>query len=129
GQRRAGDAGVGGRGRRDRTASRRDRTARGHRTRRRRDHRHIPGVRSRGLAERRKVGPMTGTYVQALALSLDPAWRRLAPRQRRRGAECFAGLSQSVASVRTFTYSMVGLQAGTDLLVWRMAPELDDLEE
>ena len=30
---------------------------------------------------------------------------------------------------RTFTYSMIGLQAGTDLLIWRLAPELDALED
>ena len=72
---------------------------------------------------------MTGTYIQALALGLDPAWRRLPLSQRRSDAECFAAVIDSVPSVRTFTYSMIGLQAGTDLLVWRLAPELDALEE
>lgn len=72
---------------------------------------------------------MSGTYIQALALGLDPAWRRLPPGQRTSDAECFAAVIDEVPSVRTFTYSMIGLQAGSDLLVWRLAPELDALEE
>ena len=31
--------------------------------------------------------------------------------------------------VTTFTYSMIGLRPGTDLLLWRLAGSLDDLEE
>ena len=72
---------------------------------------------------------MTATYIQALALGIDPAWRRLPSRQREADAADFANAIDHVPAVRTFTYSMIGLQAGTDLLVWRLAPELDALEE
>lgn len=67
-------------------------------------------------------------YVQALALGLDPAWRRLPDDERAAGAEAFAAVLDRPA-VRTETYSSIGLQAGTDLLLWRLAPAVDLLEE
>jgi chlorite dismutase len=68
-------------------------------------------------------------YVHALALGLDPAWRRLGERERRTDAEALMGAVEIRPSVRTHTYSMIGLETGTDLLIWRLAPSLDDLEE
>jgi chlorite dismutase len=67
-------------------------------------------------------------YVHALALGLDPAWRRLPASEREESGAAFAVALESDASVVTHTYSMIGLQAGTDLLVWRLAPSLDALE-
>jgi chlorite dismutase len=67
-------------------------------------------------------------FVQALALGLDPAWRRLPADQRADDAECFAAALEQ-PDVMTYTYSMVGLQPQTDLLLWRLAPTLDALEE
>jgi chlorite dismutase len=69
-------------------------------------------------------------YVQALALGLDPSWRRLSRDERCRSAEelCSAMGAQS-PSVTTFTYSMVGLEPGVDVLLWSLATSLDALEE
>jgi chlorite dismutase len=67
-------------------------------------------------------------YVQALALGLDPAWRRQEAAQRNRDAECFAAALEQ-PEVRTFTYSMVGMQPGSDLLLWRLAGSFEALEE
>jgi chlorite dismutase len=72
---------------------------------------------------------MTRPYIHALALGLDPAWRRLPPAERRSSAEAFAAALDAEPGVTTFTYSMIGLEAGIDLLVWRLAPSLDLLEE
>jgi chlorite dismutase len=72
---------------------------------------------------------VSGRYVQALALGLDPAWRRLAKGERGRGGADLARSLQAGGSIRTFTYSMIGLQAGIDLLVWRLADSLEDLEQ
>ena len=74
---------------------------------------------------------MTDTYVQALALGLDPAWRRLGDDERAASA---AELASAIAGdgddgVRTFTYSMIGLQSGSDVLLWRLAESVDELEE
>jgi hypothetical protein len=59
---------------------------------------------------------MTATYIQALALGIDPAWRRLPYHQREADAADFANSIDHEPAVRTFTYSLIGLQAGTDLL-------------
>ena len=71
---------------------------------------------------------MTRPYVHALALGLDPAWRRLPADARREAAAAFAAAFDADPETITFTYSLIGLQAGVDLLVWRLAPSLDALE-
>ena len=70
------------------------------------------------------------TYIQALALGLDPAWRRLSDEERHDDgcgfAEAYA--AGELESVRSIAYSSVGLEPGVDLLLWRMAPSVDALE-
>jgi chlorite dismutase len=69
-------------------------------------------------------------YVQALALGLDPAWRRRSDEERhedgRRLAE--AETAAGLEGVRSISYSSIGLEPGVDLLLWRMAPTIDALE-
>jgi chlorite dismutase len=70
-------------------------------------------------------------FVHALALGLDPAWRRLSDDVRAADGAAFGtavGASTN-DGIRTFTYSMVGLQAGIDLLIWRLGPSVEALEE
>jgi chlorite dismutase len=68
-------------------------------------------------------------YVQALGLGLDPAWRRQGRDERCRSAEEFAAAVTASSEVTTFTYSMIGLKAGIDVLLWSLSPSLDGLEE
>jgi len=68
-------------------------------------------------------------YVQALALGLDPAWRRLGPDERRTTFGAFALALEAGEAVRTFTYSTIGLRPGIDVLVWRLGASLEALEE
>jgi chlorite dismutase len=68
-------------------------------------------------------------YVHALALGLDPAWRRLDRDERCRSAEQLAAAVGAPSEVSTFAYSMVGLKAGVDMLLWSLAPSLEALEE
>lgn len=68
-------------------------------------------------------------YVHALALGLDPAWRRQTGEERCRSAEEFAAAVTAELEVTTFTYSTIGLKAGVDLLLWSLSPSLDALEE
>jgi chlorite dismutase len=68
-------------------------------------------------------------YVQALALGLDPAWRRLPDAERCSTAEELIAAVATTSDVITHSYSMVGLQAGTDLLLWSLGPSLESLEE
>ena len=72
-----------------------------------------------------------GTYVHALALGLDPAWRRLPDTQRLDDAGRFRErlTAGDDGPIRTFVYSSIGLESGVDLLLWRFAPSVDALEE
>src|SRR3981081_349115 len=67
-------------------------------------------------------------FVQALALGLDPAWRRLPEAERCADARVFEQALQ-VPGVTTHCYSMIGLHPGADLLLWRLSPTLEQLEE
>jgi chlorite dismutase len=66
-------------------------------------------------------------FVQALALGLDPAWRRQ-PAAERHDDGCRFVEALTAAPVSTFAYSSVGLEPSVDLLLWRMAPAVDELE-
>jgi len=73
---------------------------------------------------------MTGRrFVHALALGLDPSWRRLSRDERCRSAAELAAALGHPSDVVTHTYSTIGVEAGVDLLVWRLGPALDALEE
>lgn len=72
---------------------------------------------------------MTSTFVHCLALALDPAWRRTAPDARCADALALEETLAAESDVRTFAYSTIGLRAGIDLLLWRLAPTVDALEE
>ena len=70
------------------------------------------------------------TYIQAIALGLDPTWRRRDDAERNDdGCRFREALARSdVDGVRTIAYSSIGLEPGVDLLLWRMAPSVDTLE-
>ncbi|GAC1504930.1 MAG: chlorite dismutase family protein [Candidatus Dormibacteraceae bacterium] len=68
-------------------------------------------------------------FVHALALGLDPAWRRLPAEERCQTADELVTAVGMESEVTTHAYSMVGLHAGADLLLWSLAPNLDSLEE
>jgi chlorite dismutase len=72
----------------------------------------------------------TQTYIQALALALDPAWRRRTDAERHDDGCRFleAEATATVDGVRTVTYSTIGLEPGVDILLWRMAPSVEQLE-
>jgi len=70
------------------------------------------------------------TYIQALALRLDPAWRRRTDDERRDDGRLFCEATNAAAAdgVRSISYSSVGLEPGVDILFWQMAPSVDALE-
>ncbi len=73
----------------------------------------------------------TELYVQAAALGVDPGWRRQPDDDRCRDAEAFvsAEAATTESGVRTLTYSSVGLESGVDLVLLRLGPSLDALED
>jgi len=68
-------------------------------------------------------------FVQALGLGLDPAWRRRTPQERCDDVRDLERALEVQPEVRTLTYTTIGLQAGTDLVLWSLAPSLEALEE
>lgn len=74
---------------------------------------------------------MSDTFVQALGLHLDPAFRRQPDPDRREDGLRFAEVldGPGIDGLRTVTYSSVGLEPGVDILLWRTAPTIDALEE
>jgi chlorite dismutase len=69
-------------------------------------------------------------FVHAWLLRLDPAWRRLpvAERQADVGAFCDAA-ARSELRLRQHTYSTVGIRAEGEILLWRMAESIEDVEQ
>ena len=72
----------------------------------------------------------TTTFVQALALALDPAWRREADEARRcDAADVIAAEAETATTgTRTLVYASTGLEPGIDVLLFRLAPSVDDLQ-
>ncbi len=69
-------------------------------------------------------------FVHAWLLSLDPAWRRLPAAERQSNAEQFCAAAEHARTrVNQFSYSTIGLRAEGDLLLWRMAGTIEDLEQ
>ncbi|HSO29220.1 MAG TPA: chlorite dismutase family protein [Candidatus Sulfomarinibacteraceae bacterium] len=70
-------------------------------------------------------------YIQALGLALDPAWRRRTDAERQQdGGDLLAAYARiDRHGGRTFSYSSVGIEPGVDILLWRMAPSIEALEE
>jgi chlorite dismutase len=70
------------------------------------------------------------TFVQALAIGLDPAWRRRSDEERHDDGCRFADALGAAErdGLRGFAYSSIGLEPGVELLLWRMAPTVDVLE-
>jgi chlorite dismutase len=68
-------------------------------------------------------------YVHAWHLRLDPAWRRLPLEEQRSDVDAFcAAAGRAEARLRQHAYSTIGLRADGDLLLWRMADDLETLE-
>jgi chlorite dismutase len=69
-------------------------------------------------------------FIQALALGLEPAWRRRDDVDRGAEAEALReALAQGVEDgVGGATYSSIGLEPDVDLLLWRTASSVDALE-
>lgn len=68
------------------------------------------------------------TFVQFLILGLNSAWRRLPDEEQDRSRSEFIEVVRG-SHLHTYSYSLVGLKAGSELLLWRLAPSLDRLQE
>src|SRR4051812_40756372 len=68
-------------------------------------------------------------FVQYLFFKADPAWRRLPEEVREGGKREFARVVEQAAGVRTFAYSTLGLKVDADLMLWRIADSLEELQD
>jgi chlorite dismutase len=69
-------------------------------------------------------------FVHAWLLRLDPAWRRLPAAEREAEMTSFhAAAERSAARLVQHAYSTIGLRAEGDLLLWRMAERIEEIEE
>ena len=68
--------------------------------------------------------------VHAWLLRLDPAWRRRSAEERRSDVDTFcAAIGRTEQRLMQQSYSTIGLRADGDLLLWRIADRLEDVEE
>jgi chlorite dismutase len=68
-------------------------------------------------------------FVHALLLKLDPAWRRLSAGERQEDVAAFcAAVDRTERQLTQHAYSTIGLRAEGDVLLWRMAERLEDIE-
>jgi chlorite dismutase len=68
-------------------------------------------------------------FLHVLALGIDPAWRARPAAERAADLVALvAAADQGAAGVTTLSYTTTTLEPGTDLLLWRTAPEVADLE-
>jgi chlorite dismutase len=69
-------------------------------------------------------------FVHAWLLRLDPSWRRRSAAERRADVDAFcAAASRAEQRLLQLSYSTIGLRAEGDLLLWRMAERIEDVEE
>ena len=60
---------------------------------------------------------------------LDPAWRRLPNATKTKQADELQGVIQKWSKrLMVLTYSLVGLKADVDFLIWRVGTTLEDLQ-
>ncbi|MBI2104411.1 MAG: chlorite dismutase family protein [Candidatus Omnitrophica bacterium] len=61
---------------------------------------------------------------------VDPAWRRLsAAEKRKQGGELLGAVNAFSKKLMVLTYSLVGLKADVDFLIWRVGTRLEELQE
>ena len=61
---------------------------------------------------------------------LDPAWRRLSRAEKtKQGGELQGAIARFSKKLMVRTYSLVGMKADVDFLIWRVGERLEDLQE
>ena len=72
---------------------------------------------------------MSERFIHAWLLRLDPAWRRTGAADRAADLDAFCTAAERAEQrVVQHAYSTIGLRAEGDILLWRMADALEDLE-
>ncbi len=76
------------------------------------------------------MGQEKRQYVNFVFYKLDPAWRFLSAQEREAGRQAFAAVVEEFAPrVMMVPYSMVGLRAEVDIMLWRISYTLEAFQE
>jgi chlorite dismutase len=76
------------------------------------------------------MGQEKRQYVNFSFYKLDPAWRLLPAVERESGKQAFMTVADGFSSrVMTIPYSLVGLRAEVDIMLWRISYELEAFQE
>ena len=82
-----------------------------------------------GVQTEHGMAEETSRFVQYLFFRLDSAWRRLSEDERAQGRREFVQVVAQASVVKTFSYSTLGLKVDSDLMLWRIADSLDELQD
>jgi chlorite dismutase len=71
-----------------------------------------------------------GIFVQFVMLKVDREWRRLPLEVRQSDREEFVrAMEETDSSISTFSYSTVAIRSDADIMLWRMCPDIEPLQE
>lgn len=90
-----------------------------------------PGTNPAGDAGQAKRKLPT-QYVNFVFFKVDPAWRRLSQEEQARGKQEFADVVkayQGKNGMMILSYSMVGIRPDAELLLWRIAKDIESFQE
>lgn len=90
----------------------------------------IPGRETITVSSEENRGPDGPRQLVSFAFyQVDPAWRRLPPGERQRGKEAFAAALRGTGEgILLRAYTLVGIRADADLMLWRVGTDLDALQ-
>ena len=76
------------------------------------------------------MGQERRQYVNFVFYKLNPAWRFLPAQERETGRQAFAAVVDAFSpQIMNVPYSMVGLRAEVDIMLWRISYSLETLQE
>ena len=74
--------------------------------------------------------PTRRQFVKFGFYKIDPAWRRLQPEERAQGKQELCATVDAFGSrMLIHSYSLVGIRADADLLLWQISDQLEDFQE
>ena len=87
-------------------------------------------TRERREASRTSGEPTRRQFVAYAFYRVDPAWRRLQPEERELGKQQLCAAVDAFGSRMLIrSYSLVGIRADVDFLLWQIGDRLEDLQE
>ena len=93
---------------------------------------HRPSIAAHGQGTASARPKLPSQIVNFSFFKVDPAWRRFSQEEQQQGKEEFAAVVKEFESrtgVSLLPYSLVGIRADAELLLWRIANEIEVFQE